>query len=130
VYRVPVGWGALWAVPGFVLLGLIGLFLMTIFAYVNARFRDATHLAGVALQVLFYVTPVLWPAEMLRERRLGWVVGMNPLYHLLEIIRQPLLASRPATVENYVVALLLAVCLGGCATVVVVSYSRRVVYLL
>jgi len=130
IYRVPLGWGVLWAIPGFALLALTGLFLVTIFAHVNTRFRDATHLAGVALQVLFYVTPVIWPAAMLRDRRLAWIVDANPLYHLLEIIRQPLLSSRPATVENYVVGLAFAAVLGVFAAVIVASYSRRIVYLL
>src|SRR5262249_4517289 len=43
VYRVPIGWGLLWVVPGLALLALDGLFLMVIFAHVNARFRDTTH---------------------------------------------------------------------------------------
>ncbi len=130
VNRIPVGWGVLWVIPGLVLLALIGLFLSTIFAYVNARFRDATHLAGVGMQVMFYVTPVLWPVQMLRERRLSWIVDVNPLYHLLEAIRQPLLFSRPATSENYIVVLMVAAFLGALATVIVTSYARRVVYFL
>jgi len=130
VYRVPVGWGILWVIPGLVLLSLIGLLFMVIFAHLNARFRDTTHLAGVGMQVLFYITPVLWPAEMLRGRRLGWIVDVNPFYHLLEAIRQPLLSSRPATLENYLVGLALAASLGVVASGVVAFYSRRIVYLL
>lgn len=130
VYRVPVGWGILWVIPGLALLGVIGLLLVAIFAHLNVRFRDTTHLAGVAIQVLFYVTPVLWPAEMLRSRHLSWIVDVNPFYHLLEVVRQPLLASRPASFENYVVGLLLAACLSVVASAVVAFYSRRVVYLL
>jgi ABC-type polysaccharide/polyol phosphate export permease len=130
VYRVPVQWGVLWVIPGLALLALVGLFLMAIFAHLNARFRDTAHLAGVAMQVLFYITPVLWPAEMLRTRQLGWIVDVNPLYHILEVIRQPLLSSRPASVENYAVGLLAAACLSAVASAVVAHYSRRVVYLL
>jgi ABC-type polysaccharide/polyol phosphate export permease len=130
LYRVPIGWGMLWVIPGLVVLGVVGLLLMTIFAHLNARFRDTTHLAGVGLQVLFYVTPVLWPAEMLRGRRLGWIVDANPLYHLLEVIRRPLLFAGPAALENYIVALVVVACLAGIAGAVVASYSRRVVYLL
>lgn len=130
VYRVPVGWGILWVIPGLVLVGLVGLFLVIIFAHVNARFRDTTHLAGVGLQVLFYVTPVLWPAEMLRARPLAWIVDANPFYHLLEVIRQPLLWSRPATLENYIVGIVAAGCLGLAATAAVAFYSRRIVYVL
>ena len=130
VYRVPIGWGMLWVIPGLVLLGIVALLLMAIFAHLNARFRDTTHLAGVGMQVLFYVTPVLWPAEMLRGRPLWWIVDANPLYHLLELIRQPLLFARPAALENYIVALVVTACLGGMAGAVVTFYSRRVVYLL
>lgn len=130
VYRVPIGWGVLWVIPGLVLVGLVGLSLMTIFAHLNARFRDTTHLAGVGMQVLFYVTPVLWPAELLRARPLWWIVRVNPLYHLLEIVREPLLLSRSASVESYVVALSAAACLGAIASFIVALYSRRIVYLL
>jgi ABC-type polysaccharide/polyol phosphate export permease len=130
VYRVPVGWGVLWVIPGLVLLGFVGLLLTALFAHLNARFRDTTHLAGLAMQVLFYVTPVLWPAEMLRTRRLSWLVDINPFYHLLEIVRQPLLASRPASLDNYTIGLLVAACLTVLASGVVIFYSRRVVYLL
>src|SRR5262249_34187286 len=40
VYRVPIGWGVLWIIPGLALLGVVGLFLMVIFSHVNARYRD------------------------------------------------------------------------------------------
>jgi homopolymeric O-antigen transport system permease protein len=130
VYRVPIGWGVLWVIPGLALVGLVGLFLVIIFAHLHSRFRDASHLAGVGLQVLFYVTPVLWPAEMLRGRPLGWIVDVNPFYHLLEVIRQPLLASRPATLGSYIVGILVVGCLGLIATATVAFYSRRIVYVL
>jgi ABC-type polysaccharide/polyol phosphate export permease len=130
IYRVPIGWGLLWIIPGLVLLGLIGLFLMVIFSHVNTRYRDTTHLASVALQVMFYVTPVIWPPELLRNRPLGWIVDVNPLYHILEVIRQPLLASHAASGSNYLVSLAVTACLGALASIVVARYSRRVVYLL
>jgi ABC-type polysaccharide/polyol phosphate export permease len=130
VSRVPIGWGVLWVIPGLALLGVVGLFLMAIFAHLNARYRDTAHLAAVGMQILFYVTPVLWPAELLRGRGFSWLVDVNPLYHLLEAIRQPLLSSRPAPLESYAVGLLLAACLGAIASAVVVFYARRVVYLL
>ena len=118
VCRVPLGWGALWAIPGLALLGLVGLFLVGIFAHLNARFRDTAHLAAVGMQILFYVTPVIWPAEMLRVRGLSRIVEVNPLYHLLETVRQPLLSSRPANLENYAVTLALAVGLGAIVSAV------------
>jgi ABC-2 type transport system permease protein/lipopolysaccharide transport system permease protein len=101
-----------------------------IFAYVNARFRDAIHLASAVLQVLFYVTPVIWPPEALRDRGLPWVVDYNPFYHLLEVVRQPLLYAQPATAMNYLMVGVfivgLAVVFWSCAR----HYHQRVVYFL
>ena len=68
--------------------------------------------------------------QWIAERRLRWIVDANPLYHLLEIVRQPLLSSQPAMFQHYVVGLALAACLGVFAAAIVLAYSRRIVYVL
>jgi len=130
LYGVGFSLGAFWAVPGLLLVGAVALLLVATFAYLNARFRDAIYLASAVLQVLFYVTPVIWPPEALRDKGLPWVVDYNPFYHLLEVVRRPLLYSEPASVMNYlmvgVLIIGLAVVAWGCAR----RYHQRVVYLL
>jgi ABC-type polysaccharide/polyol phosphate export permease len=130
LYAVPIGWGILWGIPGLLLVGAAAFWLVVIFAYLTVRFRDTAHLAATALQILFFVTPVIWPAEMLKGRSLQWVVNANPLYHLLEVARRPLLFSEPATAVNYLVGAGVVVGLGVVASLVVRLYSRRIVYLL
>jgi ABC-type polysaccharide/polyol phosphate export permease len=127
---VEFGWGVAWALPGVLLLCAVSLLLISIFAHLNARFRDAAHVASLGLQILFYVTPVLWPPELLRSRSLGWVVDLNPLYHLLEVVRQPLLHSRPAAALNYQAVGLLIVGLTICASALTWRFHRRLAYLL
>lgn len=128
--RVPMGWGVLWGLPGVALLAAVSFLLGTITAHLNVRFRDVTHLATVLLQLLFYVTPVLWPAELLRQRGLAWIVDLNPLYHLVELLRRPLLASAPADGSSYVAAGLLLGFLAAGAALVMRRYRARVAYLL
>lgn len=131
VYAVEFHWGMLWAVPGMLLLGVVSLLLIVIFAHLNARFRDVGHLASAGLQVLFYVTPVIWPPQMLRDRsELAWVMDLNPLYHLLEVVRQPLLRSQPASPVNYQTVLLLIAGLAMIAGTFIWRYHRRIVYFL
>ncbi len=129
-YAVPVGWGTLWGVPGLLLMTAVGFLLALIFAHLTACFRDTPHLASTALQILFFVTPVLWPGELLRGRRVQWVVDANPLYHLLEVVRRPLLSSQPAAMVDYLVTVGVLAVLIAVAFVVVAAYSRRIVYLL
>jgi ABC-type polysaccharide/polyol phosphate export permease len=129
-YRVELHGGTLWAVPGLALVGVVALLFIAIFAYVNARFRDAVHLATAFLQVLFYITPIIWPPQVLHDRGVSWVINYNPFYHLLEVVRQPLLHSEPATSVSYLVVGVfiagLTLVSWGCAW----YYHHRVVYFL
>jgi ABC-type polysaccharide/polyol phosphate export permease len=45
------------------------------------------------LQVAFFGSPILWPATTVGQNSL--IVQMNPIYHLLEIVRAPLLGESP-----------------------------------
>jgi ABC-type polysaccharide/polyol phosphate export permease len=131
IYRLPVGAGTLLAIPGMLLVMITAFLLITIFAHLNARFRDIAHLASVGMQVLFYVTPVIYPARLLTDRaRFSIVVELNPLYHLLEVVRQPLLTGAPATWQSYVVVLSIVLVLGLASVIVIATNQRRIVFAL
>jgi ABC-type polysaccharide/polyol phosphate export permease len=88
------GWGGLLAVPG-LLLGAISLFWITLFfAMLGARFRDFPQIITSAIQVIFYVTPILYEPGKLGHRRF-LVVDFNPVYYFIEIVRAPLLGHLP-----------------------------------
>jgi lipopolysaccharide transport system permease protein len=128
VYGVPFRPGTLWIVPGLLLLMMASLLLIAIFAHLNARFRDAAHMAAVIMQVMFYVTPVIFPAELLRERGLGLVLDLNPLYHLLEVVRQPLLYGQAADMLNYLAAVGILLVLAVGAGLLIRFYHHRIVF--
>ncbi len=130
VYRVPVRWGTLWVIPGMAIFVLIGWLLIAVFAYLNARFRDAAHLASLGMQVVFYVTPILYPADLLRQRRLGSIIDFNPAYHLIEIVRRPILLGQPAASMSYVSSSLTSLLLVIAAVLIMYYYSRRIVFAL
>jgi len=88
------GWTALLAIPG-LLLGFICMFwLSLLFGMLSARFRDFPQIVTSLIQVIFYITPILWePAQLGTQRYL--VVDFNPVYYFIEIIRAPLLGHQP-----------------------------------
>jgi ABC-type polysaccharide/polyol phosphate export permease len=127
VYRLPVGPETLLAVPGLLMVMATSLLLITVFAHLNARFRDVAHMAAVAMQVLFYVTPVIFPAALLRHRRdLSLVIELNPMYHLLEVVRQPLLHATAASWHSYAAAGLVILILAAAAAAVIGAFQRRI----
>jgi lipopolysaccharide transport system permease protein len=67
-------------------LGWMALFA----AIISARFRDVQQVISSVLQLLFFVTPVIWiPSETAGPR--GALLLLNPMAHLLNALRNPLL---------------------------------------
>lgn len=75
----------------------VGLFL----GMAGARFRDIAPVIGSLVQIAFFMTPVLWSVDQLGRYR--WAATLNPLYHFVEIVRQPLLGGSIAPVTWLVV---------------------------
>jgi lipopolysaccharide transport system permease protein len=131
-YRLPISAGTLLVIPGLLIVMTASLLLITIFAHLNTRFRDIAHMATVLLQVLFYATPVIFPAELLLRRRpdLSFVITLNPMFHLIEVVRHPLLNGAPPPVQSYVAAGLILMSLGIGAAAVIAIFQRRIVFAL
>jgi lipopolysaccharide transport system permease protein len=88
------GWVCLLAIPG-LLLGLICMFWISmLFGMLSARFRDFPQIITSLIQVVFYVTPILWLPSQLGAKRLVFV-DFNPVYYFIEIVRSPLMGHLP-----------------------------------
>lgn len=78
---------ALLALPGAVLLlALFALGLGITVAVVNVYYRDTAHLLSVLLQILFYLTPIIYPRRIVPER-FQFVVDLNPMYHVIRLFQ-------------------------------------------
>lgn len=73
----------------FVAVGWIGF----IAALISARFRDVPQIAVNVMQVFFFLTPIIWPAEALSHKPL--IIDANPFYYLVAIVRGPILGTPP-----------------------------------
>lgn len=75
-----VGWifvlmtAALWSLP---------------LAFLFDRFRFLRGFLPQVLFAIYLVSPILWEPKRIADHR--WVVDFNPVFHLIEIIRQPIL---------------------------------------
>jgi len=69
------------------------LWLGILLGLICARYRDVPLIVASLVQVLFFLTPVLWQADMLERNK--WVADINPLFHFIEIIRAPILGHAP-----------------------------------
>ncbi len=126
--QIPLHIGSLWSIPGIICLILISLGHLIIFSYLGARFRDLPHALTGFLQVIFYVTPIIFTADMLKARGLDFVYQYNPFYYLIEIARYPLLHGEAAPINVYYFALCYGVLVWFMAVATLIKCDSKVAY--
>jgi len=93
ILAVPVTWSTLLVLPGIILVLLNLLWAALLFGMLGARFRDIEYAMSALIPLLFFISPVLYrPAYLPFSADLIW---LNPLSHLIEVIRDPLLGVTP-----------------------------------
>jgi len=123
----PVSLEALLVIPGVVILILNVAWMMLILAVVCARYRDMTQMIQNLMQVLFYLTPIIWSAALLPERAGTAMLDFNPFYHLISIVRAPLLGDAP-TLTNWIYSSLMMLIGWVVALPFFGHYRKRVPY--
>lgn len=106
---------AYYAIPGFLLLVFNGVLTTISLGMTSARFRDVPRIIASLSQIVFLITPIIWMPGLLGER--SYLAEANPFFHLIEMVRSPLLGSAPSrttliavcaiTVTNLLVAVVL-----------------------
>jgi ABC-type polysaccharide/polyol phosphate export permease len=123
----PVSWMVFVSIPGLLLLVINLTWVALILGVLCTRYRDLPQIVGSILQILFYLTPIMWMPNLLPQRAGLYLLDLNPVNHLLEIVRAPLLGQLP-TVMNWEVSLGLALIGWGMAIVFYGRYKRRIAY--
>lgn len=105
---VNVGWTwllvPLWA--AIVILFTCGLAVAV--AIVNIYYRDLAHLVAIALQLLFYMTPIIYPPSLVQDHKYGaylWrIISLNPLTEYVELFRHLVYELTPGSYEEWGIA--------------------------
>ncbi len=127
VFMKPVGSVAFLSVIGLGLLVINLVWMMLILAVICARFRDIIQIVQNSMQVLFYVTPIIWNKNMLPEKFGTELLDYNPFYHLLSIVREPLLGNIPSAL-NWLVAVIMPIIGWVIALAVFNRYRKKIAY--
>lgn len=92
------GWAALLALPALVLVIANGIWMSLLVGMMCLRRRDLGPAIASGMQILMFVTPVFWPKNLLGAN-LAFAADFNPFYHLVRIVRDPLLGTVPDPVS-------------------------------
>jgi lipopolysaccharide transport system permease protein len=76
-----------------VIMGILGLGLGMLISSMVTKYRDFSYLVGFGMQLLMYLSAVMYPLELIKEKlpKYGWIVEYNPLAYIIESARCMLL---------------------------------------
>jgi homopolymeric O-antigen transport system permease protein len=120
-FQIVPTWNTLLLIPGLAMVLLTSVWVGLLLGLICTRFRDVPQLVNSLLQLLFFVTPIMWMPELLGQRM--YVVQFNPGYHIVELMRAPLLGNAPSEIAWLYVAGMTVV--GGLGTFVVFRHYRN-----
>jgi len=85
-------------------LGL-GLLISTIAAY----FPDVSEMYQIVLVAWMYLTPIIYPIEILPEAYRYWITALNPLYYLINLYRIPTYYGRFPSWAEFIPAVVVSI---------------------
>jgi lipopolysaccharide transport system permease protein len=92
VGRFP-GWPVLALIPLLVLQQGLALGVGVALGVVNVFFRDVAHAVAIVLQLWFWFTPIVYPAQLPGER-VRQLLGLNPLTRMVSAYQEIVLNGR------------------------------------
>ncbi len=108
-------WTLVWVPAIFAMQLLFTVGLALPLAALNLFFHDVRYLVGVILMIWFYITPILYPVDIVPERY-KILFDLNPLSRVVNAYRRVLLDGTNLGVESFLVGL------GGAVLIFLVGY--------
>ena len=125
IFKIEPKLTMLYVIPGLFLVGVNLIWLTTVIAILSARYRDIQPIVGTVISLAMFATPIMWTVSALGNAKI--IADVNPVYHLIEIARAPLLGMAPEPL-SWLVACGMAVVGSVLAIALMVRASRRIVF--
>lgn len=118
------GWSLPLVLPGVLVLLVNIAWMAVLYSIACLRFRDLAKFTPNLIFLGYLGTPIMWQPERLGDHQ--WIAHINPIYHLIELVRAPLTVGPPEPI-SWVIASAMA--LIGCiiAFFVFAALRRRIV---
>lgn len=104
--------------PGLIGIALLPLLLLLtflsaaglgfIFSATNVKFRDIRFIIPFFIQILFFITPVIYPTNVLPEHY-RWLLALNPMTGIIETARAGIVGHQPINFHYLLISAVVAV---------------------
>lgn len=127
-FKIPIGMKSLLLIPGFIIVVINICWIGIVLGVICARYRDLPQIINSALQIFFYLTPIMWMTTQFSSDSVAHgLLVFNPFFHLIEIIRAPLLSENIEAL-NWIVSIAIGITGSILALILFSKYKWRVPY--
>lgn len=117
-------------IPAIVILFLLSWCLAIVSGFAFTHFPDTSHLLEIGLQVLFYATPILYPANSFASSRghVTFVLEWNPLTSIIALVRVPIVEGTLPSMQQFGMSLAFLGVVATIALVLLRKLERNLVF--
>lgn len=109
-YGTPITWHILWLLPILIIQELFTFGLALLLSSCNLFYRDIQYLLTLILTIWMYLTPVIYPVELM-PGSYRWIFQANPMAVLLNAYRQVILSGSTPNLSSLGIALVVSLLL-------------------
>lgn len=93
---IPVNLHTFMVIPGLLVIYLNCLTYGLVLGLLGARYRDVTQVIRSFVQIIFFITPIMWAPTILSAEK-QFLASWNPFYTFIELVRAPLFGQAYTT---------------------------------
>lgn len=91
IIRVPINWTIILIPIPILFLTMFALGVGLLISTMAMYYADIAEMYQILLTAWMYLSPVIWPPEILPDHLEFWITRLNPMYYLIELFRTPII---------------------------------------
>ncbi|NBF09331.1 ABC transporter permease [Pseudomonas sp. Fl4BN1] len=120
-------WTAFFIPAAFILLFFFAFGIALIMSVLTVYFRDIQHVVVIAMQGMFFLSPILYKKDLLTGS-IGWIVALNPFNPFIDLFRAPLYEATLPSLQIVTQALCLALISMICGLLVFSRQEKKIIF--
>lgn len=108
VTGMPISWTVLFVPIAILILCAFALGVGLLISTWAVYFPDIAEMYQIVLTAWMFLTPIMYPEEILPQAYRGYITLLNPMYHMVKLFRIPIYYARLPTLLEFLVPLLIA----------------------
>jgi len=115
-------------IPGLLMLFMFCWSLSILSSFMTVYFQDTQQLLEVLFQVFFFLTPIMYPVQLIVDRGLGILLSINPVVTFLELIRMPIVTGEMPSEWVFMKAFIIVSMFGTMAVGTIAWLERKLIF--